>query len=94
LKQVVIEVHVQPGASRSEVVGLHDGRLKIRLRARAVEGQANAALVEFLAAELGVARSSVRIAAGLTSRRKRVIIEGLTGELPWKMPTGSTTSRP
>jgi uncharacterized protein len=93
LKHLVIEVHVQPGASRSEVVGLHDGRLKIRLRARAVEGQANAALVEFLAAELGVARRDIRIDAGLTSRRKRVIVEGFTGELPWKMPTGSTPSK-
>jgi uncharacterized protein (TIGR00251 family) len=83
----VIEVHVQPGASRSEVAGLHDGRVKIRLRARAMEGQANAALIEFLATELGVARSTIRIDSGLTSRRKRVVVEGYTGELPWKMST-------
>ncbi len=73
---LLLEVHVQPGAARDEVKGLHGGRLKIRLSARAVEGAANAALIEFLAARLGVAKRDVAILAGAASRVKRVAVRG------------------
>jgi uncharacterized protein (TIGR00251 family) len=69
---------VQPGAKRTEAAGLHGGRLKIRLAARAVEGAANEALVEFLAEAMGTARRDVRIVAGETSRQKRVSVAGAT----------------
>jgi uncharacterized protein (TIGR00251 family) len=68
---------VQPGAKRSEFAGRHGERIKIRLAAPAVENQANEALVEFLAEHYRVPRRSVRIAAGLRSRDKRVVIEGV-----------------
>ena len=74
---MILEVHVQPGAKRSEFAGRHGDRIKIRLAARAVDNQANEALVEFLAEHYRVPRSRVRIAAGLRSRQKRVLIEGL-----------------
>lgn len=77
---MILELHVQPGASRSEFAGEHGGRIKVRLAAPPVEGRANDALVEFLAAYFQVPRRNVRITAGLRSRRKRVIVEG--GE--WK----------
>jgi len=73
---LVLELHVQPGAARTEVAGLHGERLKLRVKARAVEGEANAALIEFLAERLGVARRDVVIEAGETSRRKRVRVRG------------------
>lgn len=66
---------MQPGASRSEFAGMHGERVKVRLAARAVDGKANEALVEFLAEHYGVAKSRVRIASGLKSRQKRVIID-------------------
>jgi hypothetical protein len=72
---VVLELHVQPGAVRSEFAGRHGERVKVRLAARAIDGKANEALVEFLAAHYGVAKRNVRIVAGLKSRRKRVVIE-------------------
>lgn len=75
-ERVLIEVHVQPGASRTEVVGLHGERLKIRLAARAAEGAANACLIEFLAERLGAARRDVSIEAGVTARAKRVAVRG------------------
>jgi uncharacterized protein YggU (UPF0235/DUF167 family) len=50
--------------------------MKLRLAARAVEGKANEALVDFLAGYFGVPKRNVRIAAGLKSRQKRVVIEG------------------
>jgi len=73
---VILDLHVQPGASRSEFAGEHGGRMKVRLAAPPVEGRANDALVEFLAAYFDVPKRNVRIAAGFKSRKKRVIIEG------------------
>ena len=72
---MILELHVQPGAARSEFAGRHGERIKVRLAARAIDGKANDALVEFLAAHYGVAKRNVRIVAGLKSRRKRVAIE-------------------
>ena len=74
---MILELHVQPGARVSEFAGRHGERIKVRLAARAVDGKANQALIEFLAAHYGVARRDVRIVAGLKSRQKRVEISGL-----------------
>jgi uncharacterized protein (TIGR00251 family) len=74
---VILEVHVQPGAKRSEFAGRHGERIKIRLAARAVDNKANDALVEFLAEHYQVPKNRVRIAAGLKSRQKRIVIEGV-----------------
>jgi uncharacterized protein len=71
---VILELHVQPGASRTEFAGKHGERIKVRLSARAVDGKANEALIDFLAGHYGVPRRSVRIIAGLKSRQKRVEI--------------------
>lgn len=71
---MILELHVQPGASRTEFAGKHGERLKVRLQARAVDGKANDALVEFLAAHFGVPRRNVRIVSGLKSRQKRIQI--------------------
>jgi hypothetical protein len=67
---------VQTGAARTGVAGLHGGRLKLRLAARAVEGAANAALTEFLAAQFGVPKRDVVIVAGAHARAKRVAVSG------------------
>jgi uncharacterized protein len=75
---VILEILVQPRASRTRVVGEHDGRLKVQLAAPPVDGEANAALVEFLADALGVRRSDVAIERGDTGRRKTVRVAGVT----------------
>ena len=72
--KVVLELHVQPGAKRSEFAGKHGERLKVRLAAPAHEGRANEALVEFLAGYYRVPKKNITIASGLRSRRKRVVI--------------------
>ena len=69
-------VHVQPRASRTEIVGLHGDALKVRLAAAPVDGAANAALVELLADALGISRRAVRIVAGEMSRGKVVEVDG------------------
>jgi len=71
-----LAVRVQPGAKRSEVVGPHGDRLKIRIAAPALDGRANDALVAFLAGELGIARGCVAVARGERSRDKLVAVPG------------------
>jgi len=73
---VVLEILVQPRASRTRVVGEHDGRLKIQLAAPPVDGEANRALAEFLAGALGVRKGDVVIDRGETGRRKTVRVAG------------------
>jgi uncharacterized protein (TIGR00251 family) len=75
---VVLEILVQPRASRTKVVGEHDGRLKIQLAAPPVDGEANSALVEFLAGALRVRKSDVAIVRGDTGRRKTVRVAGVS----------------
>jgi uncharacterized protein (TIGR00251 family) len=76
---VILELHVQPGASRTGFAGKHGERIKVRLAARAVDGKANEALIEFLAEHYDVPKRSVRIESGLRSRQKRVVIDGVGG---------------
>jgi uncharacterized protein (TIGR00251 family) len=70
-------VHVQPRASRTEVVGRHGHAIKIRVAAPPVNGAANEELVRFLAERLGVRRAFVRVASGTSARDKRIEIDGL-----------------
>jgi uncharacterized protein (TIGR00251 family) len=73
-----IDVHVQPRASRSEVVGTHGTALKVRVHAPPVDGAANDALMLLLAEALGVGRRAVRIVSGAAARAKTVEIDGTT----------------
>jgi len=75
---LVLTLHVQPGAKRTEVAGAHGAALKIRLAAPPVEGKANAALLRFLAEAFGVPARAVVLVRGGTSRHKVVRIEGPT----------------
>jgi uncharacterized protein len=75
---VRVAVHVQPRASRSEIIGQHGAALKVRLQAPPVGGAANEALVRLLADSLGVPPRSVRVVAGATSRSKTVEVDGTT----------------
>jgi uncharacterized protein len=71
---VRIMVQVAPNAKRTEVMGVMEDAVKIRLQAQPIEGQANDALVRFLAAKLKVPRTAVKITHGQTSKRKVVEI--------------------
>ena len=72
---LVLTLHVQPGASRTEIAGVHGGALKVRLAAAPVDGRANDALRRFLAEAFGVPVRNVAIERGESSRRKVVRIE-------------------
>jgi uncharacterized protein (TIGR00251 family) len=69
-----MHIHAQPGAKRTEVVGLYGNCVKLRLASPPVDGKANACLIEFLAQRLGVKRGQVSILHGAGSRRKTVFV--------------------
>jgi uncharacterized protein (TIGR00251 family) len=73
---ILLEVHVVPRASKSAVMGQHDGRVKVALLAPPVDGAANAALVRFFADALAVRQRDVSIVRGEKSRQKTVSIAG------------------
>ena len=76
--RVRFSVRVQPRASRNAITGVHGDALKVRLTAPPVGGAANDELVSFLSTIFVVARKSIRILAGETSRSKLIEIEGIT----------------
>ena len=73
----ILWFHVVPNAKIDKVVGEHGGAIKIRLRAPAVEGKANAALTTFLAARLKTPARTIVLLRGQKSRDKLVRIDGL-----------------
>jgi uncharacterized protein len=72
----VLELRVQPRASKTEFAGLMGERLRVRLNAPPVDGRANAALIQFIAEAFAVPRSAVTLDRGLTGRDKRLRIHG------------------
>ncbi len=74
--QVLFKVRVVPGSSRSEIAGIHNDSLRVRVAARPVEGAANEELIAILAKTFRVSKRSVRIVSGVRGRAKQVSIEG------------------
>jgi uncharacterized protein (TIGR00251 family) len=72
---VIVDVHVMPNAARTQIQGLHDGALRIRLQAPPVDGKANLALQQWLARQLGVPRVAIELVRGSTSRRKQLRVQ-------------------
>ena len=79
--RLTFNVRVVPRASRSEVVGAHDGALRVRIAAPPVDGAANEELVKLLARVLGVTRTAVAVTAGQTSKLKKVAVSGIAPDL-------------
>lgn len=75
---VRIYLYVQPNGRKSEILGVHDGALKIRIQAPPVEGKANAAIEEFIAEILKVSKSKVSLIRGAQSRLKVVEVKGVS----------------
>ncbi|HZW26779.1 MAG TPA: DUF167 domain-containing protein [Gallionella sp.] len=73
---VTLTLHVQPGAKRTELAGLHGEALKIRLAAPPVEGRANEALLKFIAGLFDVPVRQVELKQGGQSRHKVIAVTG------------------
>ena len=76
----ILRVHVIPNAMSDCVVGEHGGAVKIKLRAAAVEGKANAALIRFLAEQMELPRHAIVLQRGHKSRDKLIRVDGLSQE--------------
>ena len=77
---LILSIHAQPGAPRTECAGLHGDALKVRLAAPALEDRANEELIAFIARRLGASRRDVTLVAGGKSRRKRVAVRGASAD--------------
>ena len=86
--ELFFKVQVVPRASRSEIVGEHNGALKIRLAAPPVDGAANDELIRLVARKLKVSRSAVQIASGHNSKLKQLKIRGAPQDFLELLSTG------
>ncbi len=77
---LVLRVHVQPKASKSRVLGIHDARLKIAVASPPVDGKANKEVVRFVAKLLGIGKKDVELKSGLQSRKKSLIVTSVSFE--------------
>jgi uncharacterized protein (TIGR00251 family) len=75
---VELDVRVIPRARRTEISGTRDNALLVRVAVPPVEGAANDAVIELLAAACHVPRRAIRLVSGESSRHKRIAIEGVT----------------
>ena len=73
---LILTLHIQPGAKKTDIAGLHGDALKIRLAAPPVDGKANAALIGYVADRLDLPKSAVQLKSGQTSRRKVLAVSG------------------
>jgi hypothetical protein len=80
LLRSTLRFHIVPNARQNKVMGEHGAAIKIKLRAPALEGKANAALRSFLAEELKVSERNIVLERGHKSRDKVIRIEGLNEE--------------
>ena len=72
---LILTLHLQPGAKRTQIAGIHGDALRIRIQAPPVEGKANAELVRYLAGAFGVPVRQVTLVRGDSSRHKVLRIE-------------------
>jgi uncharacterized protein (TIGR00251 family) len=79
-KNRLLAVKVTPNAGRSEITGLKEGVLQVRIAAPPDKGKANKELVDFLSGVVGVRKSSILIVKGQASRNKAIAIEGMSAE--------------
>lgn len=77
----MLTIYLQPGAKKSAVSGLHDGNIKIKINAPAVDGKANAALIDFLSDFLEIPKSAIHIISGQKSRIKKLKMVGITDDI-------------
>jgi len=77
---VILSVKAQPRSSRAGLDGLLGDALKVRIRCAPVDGKANKELIETLADEFDLPKSSVVFKSGETSKTKRILLKGVTAK--------------
>ncbi|HMM44732.1 MAG TPA: DUF167 domain-containing protein [Candidatus Macondimonas sp.] len=89
---IILAVHVQPGARRNAAIGVHGGRIKIAVSAPARDGSANARLLAWLAQQCAVPVSRLELIQGAGSRTKRIRMRQAPAHVDrlfalWDVPT-------
>ena len=74
---IVFNIRVVPRSSKSELAGIQEDALKVKITAPPVEGKANEECIKLIADKLGVRKSRVAIIAGHKSKRKIIAVSGL-----------------
>jgi uncharacterized protein len=77
---ITFNIKVVPRSSRCEFAGIQEGVLRIKITAPPVEGLANEECIRFLSKKLGIAKSRIKIVAGLQAKKKVLFISGLNGK--------------
>ncbi|MDQ3262971.1 MAG: DUF167 domain-containing protein [Myxococcota bacterium] len=77
---IELELVVQPRASRSRILGEHDGRLKVQIAAPPVDGEANSEVIAFFSGLFQVPKRQVELVSGEASKRKRIRVAGVSLE--------------
>jgi uncharacterized protein len=90
---VRVQIHTQPGAKKTELMGLHGNAIKVRVHAPPVDGKANEELIRFLAETCGVSRSQVELVSGATGRSKSFVLRGLSVDQATKALLHQTAGR-
>lgn len=75
---LILHIHVQPNAKKTEIIGRHGDALKVKLQAPPVEGQANQALIKFFATCFDIPNKQVTLVRGESSRQKTLALFGTT----------------
>lgn len=82
---IIFLIKVIPGSSRSEISGMIDDELKIKLSSQPVEGKANKECIKLLSKLLKVPKTSIEIISGDTNKHKKIFIKGNADELTEKL---------
>jgi uncharacterized protein (TIGR00251 family) len=71
----ILYLYIQPGSSKNEIMGLHGGRLKIKIKAQPIEGEANSSLIDYLSGILKISKNKIFLLQGESSRQKKILVE-------------------
>lgn len=71
---LILGLYIQTKACKDEVVGLYDGRLKVRITAPPIDGKANQHLIRYLSRCFEVPPSSIKLLQGNSNKRKKILV--------------------
>ena len=77
---LLLNIFVSPRSSKNQIVGMYDGRLKIMIKSPPVDGKANELLIKYVADVFSTPKQSVSIKKGISSKRKQLLVKGITRE--------------
>lgn len=78
---ILIKVHIVPNSSKTQIVGTHGDRLKLKIKAPPVDGKANEEIVSFLSKTLNIKKNQIELMTGQTSKSKNLLIKAFDIDL-------------